>query len=318
MLSYVIRRTILLGFVMLGITAITFVLMNVLPGDSAEIVAIYRYGVDNLLSQELEVLKKEIGADQPLFLSYFHWLIGLFQLDLGTSMITKQPVVTELSYRIPATLKLGLATFLMIVFTSLPLGILCAKYKDSWLDRFIMTIALVAASLPNFAIGLGLIILFSVTFNFLPIFGTGSFRHYILPTITLGVTIAFITAQVIRTNILETMEEDYILMARTKGISEHLVFWVHALRNALVPVITILGLKLNHIIGGTVIVETIFGWPGVGQLLVQSVAARDLPVIQGIVLFMGFSFVLVNFLVDLAYALIDPRIRYGKDEVYGE
>ncbi|MBE0467485.1 MAG: ABC transporter permease [Candidatus Desulforudis sp.] len=311
MLAYLVRRIILLVFVLLGVSVITFALMHVVPGDHARLVAMYRYGYDDFSAAELSVVRQEIGADMPLHRQYGWWLGHVVRGDLGHSLVTGRPVTAEILVRVPATLELAAAALLFTVLIALPLGIICARRPSSWLDNLVMSGSLVAVAMPNFWLGLLLILVFSLVLDVLPVAGSGSLAHLVLPAFTLGAGMAAVSTRIVRASLLEVLVQDYIATARIKGLSERAVLWRHALRNALIPVVTILGLQLNHLVGGTVIVESVFGRPGVGQLIVETISSRDLPVLQGCILFSAFSFALINLLVDLSYTVLDPRIRYG-------
>lgn len=311
MLNYVARRLLLLVFILISVTLITFLLMHVVPGDHARLVATYRYGFDDFTTEELESVRKDIGIDQPLYQQYIWWLNHVLRGDLGYSFISKRPVTSEILVRLPATLELAAFSFLVTLFIAFPLGIISARRPYSWLDNIAMAGSLVGVAIPNFWLGLLLILIFSLTLGLLPVAGSGSLTHLILPGITLGAGMAAISTRLIRASLLDVLEQDYISTARAKGLAEGIVFRRHALRNALIPVITVLGLQLNHLIGGTVIIETVFARPGVGKLIVDAIEARDMPILQGCVLFMAFAFSLINLLVDISYALLDPRIRYN-------
>lgn len=311
MLSYLVRRIVLLVFVLFGVSIITFALMHVIPGDRARLVAIYRWGYDDFSSRELNKVRQEIGVDIPFYRQYAWWLGRAVRGDLGYSLVTKRSVTAEILARVPATLELATAGFLLTVLIALPLGIACARRPSSWFDNLVMTGSLVGVAMPNFWLGLLLILIFSLTLNLLPVAGGGGPAHLILPAVTLGAGMAAVSTRIVRASLLEVLEQEYIAMARIKGLGEGTVLRRHALRNALIPVVTVLGLQLNHLIGGTVIVENVFGRPGVGQLIVEAIESRDLPVLQGGVLFLAFCFALVNLLIDLSYTFLDPRIRYG-------
>lgn len=310
-LSYLTRRIILLILVLLGVSVITFTLMHVVPGDHVRLVAMYRYGYDDFSTQELDVVRQEIGADMSLCRQYAWWLGQVVRGNLGYSTVTGRPVVAEILARVPATLELAVAGLLFTVLIALPLGIICARRPSSWLDNLIMTGSLIGVAIPNFWLGLLLILVFSLVLDVLPVAGSGSLAHLVLPAFTLGTGMAAVSTRIVRASLLEVLVQDYIATARIKGLSERVVLWRHALRNSLIPVVTILGLQLNHLIGGTVIVESVFGRPGVGQLIVETISSRDLPVLQGCILLSAFSFALVNLLIDISYTILDPRIRYG-------
>lgn len=304
----------MLFFILFGVSFITFLLMHIIPGDHAQLVAIYRYGFDDYSVQELSSVRKDIGAELPLHRQYLWWIGHVVQGDLGCSLITRRPVAQEILVRLPATLELAAFSIAITVLIALPLGILAARRPYSRLDNFTMTGSLIGAAIPNFWLGLLLILTFSLTLGVLPVAGSGSFAHLILPAFTLGTGMAAVSTRIVRASLLEVLEQDYVATARAKGLGEGAVLWRHALRNALIPVVTVLGLQLNHLIGGTVIVETVFARPGVGKLIVDAIESRDIPILQGCVLFLAVSFSLINLIVDISYAFLDPRIRYEGDK----
>ncbi len=311
MLNYVARRLLLLVFILFGVALITFLLMHVVPGDHAQLVATYRYGFDDFSTDELKAVQEDIGADQPLHRQFILWLNHVLRGDLGYSFISGRPVTAEILARVPATLELATFSFLITVLIAFPLGIVSARRPYSWLDNIAMVSSLIGVAIPNFWLGLLLILVFSLTLGLLPVAGSGDLAHLILPSITLGSGMAAVSTRLIRASLLDVLEQDYIATARSKGLGEGVVFRRHALRNALIPVVTVLGLQLNHLIGGTVIIETVFARPGVGKLIVDAIQARDMPVLQGCVLFLALTFSMINLLVDISYAFLDPRIRYG-------
>ncbi len=312
MLTYISRRLMMLAIVVLGVTIMTFVLMNVAPGDPAEMVAMARYGLENLTVEQVENIRISEGLDAPVWIQYMHWLAHALKGDLGRSLVTGDPVMQEIMVRAPATLILALASLVVSLLIAIPAGIISAARQNTMLDYLARTGALLGASMPNFWLALLLILLFSVTLGWLPVFGYGEFRHIILPAVTLGTGLAAITTRLTRSSMLEVLEQNYIITARAKGLQEGNIIFHHAFKNAFIPVITIIGLQLGHLLEGTVIVESIFAWPGLGKLLVDSIYARDYAVIQACVLLFAVLFVVINLLVDILYVYIDPRIRYEK------
>ncbi len=309
MLTYIIRRVGLMVFILLGVSVITFSMMHLVPGDPAEMIAMERYG-EEVTAETIEHVRGELGLDQPVYLQYFNWLANVLQGDLGYSFRTDRPVLDEILTRLPATLQLALAGMLIALLIAIPVGIVSATRQYSAVDNISMFGALLGVSMPNFWLGLLLIMFFSVHLGWLPVFGRGGIEHLILPAITLGTGMAAITTRLIRSSMLEVLGQDYIRTARAKGLKENVVIYKHALKNAMIPVVTIIGLQFAFLLEGAVIVEVIFAWPGIGRLLVDSIFARDLPMIQGCILFIAAMFVLVNLLVDLSYAYLDPKIRY--------
>ncbi|MCL0071472.1 ABC transporter permease [Thermodesulfovibrionales bacterium] len=309
MLTYIIRRIGLMVFIMLGVSVITFSMIHLVPGDPAEVIATERYG-EEITAETIEHVRRELGLDQPVYVQYARWLINVLQGDLGYSFRTDRPVLDEILTRLPATLQLALAGMLVALIIAIPVGIVSATRQYSAVDNLSMFGALLGVSMPNFWLGLLLIMFFSVYLGWLPVFGHGGIEHLILPAVTLGTGMAAITTRLIRSSMLEVLKADYIRTARAKGLKEKVVIYKHALKNAMIPVVTIVGLQFASLLEGAVIVEVIFAWPGIGRLLVDSIFARDFMLIQGCILFIAAMFVLVNLLVDISYAYLDPKIRY--------
>lgn len=309
MWRYVAKRLILVAFVLFGVTLLTFGMMALAPGDPALLIAQARYGTE-LTPEQVEAIKVAEGLDQEWYVQYYHWLGHLLELDLGRSLITDKSVSQEISDRLPATLMLALSSFLLSLAISIPLGIWCALRKGTWKDRLGLSGVLLAKSIPSFWLGLIFILVFSVWLNLLPSYGYGGIEHLILPSITLALGMVAITTRLMRSSLLEVMNEDYVLNARATGLDESQIMKRHALRNAMLPVLTFAGLQLGFLIGGAVIVETVFSWPGIGKLLVDSISFKDFSMIQGCVLVIALLFCLVTLAVDLLYAVLDPRVRY--------
>ncbi len=305
--KYIVYRLINLIPVMFGISLITFGLISITPGDPAEI--IIRQRELEPTSETIEVMREELGLNYPLPIQYIRWVWNILHLDLGRSFYTGEPVLQELLERFPATLQLTIAGMIVMLVISIPMGILTAVYKHSVIDHLGRIGALMGASLPSFWLGLLLIYYFSVKWSLLPAIAGKTTSYIILPAITLGAGMAVTYARLLRGSMLEVLAEDFIRVARAKGLAERTVIMKHALKNGLLPVVTALGMSFGYLLGGTVIVETIFAWPGMGRFVVDSIASRDYPIIQGFVLFMAFIFVLVNLLVDISYHFLDPRIK---------
>ena len=311
MLKYVLKRLLLVFVVVLGVTVVTFSAMQFAPGDPAEMIAVARYGED-LTQGEIEWVRATEGLDAPVYIQYLRWLEHVLHLDLGKSQITHEDVLEEILTRFPATLVLAISSLILSLLIALPTGIISAIRKNTIVDNACMTGALLGVSMPNFWLGLLLIWLFSLSLGLLPSFGYGGIKHLILPTITLGTSMAAITTRLTRSSMLDVLNQDYIVMAKAKGLDARTILLKHALKNAMLPVITFVGLQLGFLLGGAVIVETIFAWPGIGKLLVDSIYARDFALVQGCVLFIAVIFALSNLAVDIIYAYLDPRIRYEK------
>lgn len=304
---YLLKRLIYLLPVMLGVSIVTFALINLAPGDPAEII-LRSEGVEPT-REPVDALREELGLNDPVYVQYLRWLWNLLHFDLGTSFRTGMPVAEEILSRFPATMELTFAALAFMVLLALPTGILAALYRHTFIDHLSRFGALIGASMPNFWQGLMLIYFFAVVWDIFPVMGRGGPGHLVLPAITLGFSMAAVYTRVLRAGMLDVLGQEYIKVARAKGLKEKWVIGRHALKNALLPAVTLLGMSTGHLLGGTVIVETIFAWPGVGKFAVDAIFNRDYPVIQGYALFMALVFVLANLLVDIVYVFLDPRIR---------
>ena len=312
MLKYIAKRLVLLVPILLGISLLTFSLMHLIPGDPAEIL-LRQQGI--IPTQEaIEKFREQMDLNDPLPIQYFNWMYCLLHGDLGSSLSVSygKPVLSEIIFRFPRTLELAAVSLLISLLISVPLGILAAVKQNSVIDHLTLVGASLGIAMPVFWLGLLLILLFSVHLGWFPVCGYGSVKHIILPSITLGIGMAALTTRLMRASMLEVLEEDYIITARGKGLRERIVILKHALRNALIPVVTVAGLQFGWLLEGAVFVEVIFTWPGVGKLLVDSISARDIPMVQGCVLFVACVFVLVNLAVDISYGMLDPRVRYER------
>ena len=289
---------------LIGVVSLVFFLIHLIPGDPVE----YILG-DSARPADREALRSELGLDRPLTVQYADYLSGLVRLDLGHSLHSKQPVSELLLERLPATLKLSLAAFLLAILIAFPLGVLAAPRSGTSWDSGAMVLSLLGVSIPNFWLGPMLILLFSLWLGLTPVSGMEQPGSLILPAVTLGVSLAAILARMVRSSLLEVLNEDYIRTARAKGVSEQVIVWKHALSNALLPVITLLGLQFGALLAGSVITEKVFSWPGVGLLLIDAIQQRDYPVVQGAVLLISISYLVVNRLTDLLYRAVDPRIK---------
>ena len=312
MLKYIAKRLVLLVPILLGISLLTFSLMHLIPGDPAEIL-LRQQGI--IPTQEaIEKFREQMDLNDPLPIQYFNWMYCLLHGDLGSSLSVSygKPVLSEIIFRFPRTLELAAVSLLISLLISIPLGILAAVKQNSAIDHLTLVGASLGIAMPVFWLGLLLMWLFSVHLGWFPVCGYGSVKHIILPSITLGIGMAALTTRLMRASMLEVLEEDYIITARGKGLRERIVILKHALRNALIPVVTVAGLQFGWLLEGAVFVEVIFTWPGVGKLLVDSISARDIPMVQGCVLFVACVFVLVNLAVDISYGMLDPRVRYER------
>ncbi len=309
MARYILKRILIMLVVLFVVSVVTFSLIHLAPGDPATLLAMARYGVE-VTPEQIEWVGREMGFDAPIHAQYFIWLGHVFHGDLGASLRTDQPVLSEIWLRLPATLELVFAAMIIGLIVAIPLGVISATRQHSIIDNATMIGALIGVSMPGFWLALLLILVFSVHLGWLPVCGRGGVEHLILPAITLGVSTAAINMRVMRSSMLEVLRQDYILTARAKGLSQRVITYRHALRNALIPVVTLTGIQFGITIGMAVIIETIFAWEGIGKLLVDSIYARDFTMIQGCVLCISALVVLSNLLVDILYAYLDPQIRY--------
>jgi ABC-type dipeptide/oligopeptide/nickel transport system permease component len=289
--------------VVLGVSTLVFLLIHLVPGDPVEAML-----GERAQASDRAAMRAALGLDLPLGEQYLRYLAGLLRLDLGASFIDQRPVAAILAERLPATLRLTAAALGTALVIGLPLGVLAARFRGSVLDAAAMSVSLLGISMPNFWLGPLLILVFSLWLGWTPVSGADAPGAIILPALTLGTALAAILARMVRASLLEVLGEDYIRTARAKGLGEPAVLWRHALRNAWLPVLTVIGMQLGGLLAGAVITETVFAWPGIGSLLVEAIKARDFPVVQGCVLLISVCYVLVNALTDIAYVWIDPRI----------
>lgn len=305
MLSYAIRRLLLTVPVLLGVATLVFLLLHLVPGDPA--VSMLGEGAS---VEDVEALREKLGLDRPLAVQYGAFLGGLARGSLGTSFRWNTPVMREIATRLPATLRLAAAAMLVATIVAIPLGIVAAMFKGRAPDQLAMTGAVVGLSLPAFWLGPMLALVFSVELGWFPVSGSGSLAHLVLPATTLGLALSALLARMTRTTLLDEIKELYVLAARARGLSRWAAVVLHAFRNSLIPVVTVIGLQFGAVLTGSIITETIFAWPGVGRLLVTAINSRDYPVVQGCILWIAVIYVGVNLITDLVYGLLDPRIRY--------
>ena len=315
MLAYLARRLATLPLLLLGISAVSFALLNLAPGDPAEIVLRQRNPGQLPNPAEVAAMRVELGLDASLPAQYARWVSRALMGDMGQSYVTEQPVAAQLARRTVPTALLTAAAFAMALVVAVPMGILSARRRGSAVDTVARLAALVGAAAPSYALAYGLIILFAVKLSWLPALGYGSSAQVVLPAIALSLAPMAQLMRLIRASMLETLGQDYIRTARAKGLSEQTVAFRHALRNALLPAIGATGVNLGYLLSGAVIVETIFTWPGLGQLMVGAALTRDYPVVQGFVTYIAVVVLLVNLAADVALRVADPRLRFGRDEV---
>ena len=305
MLNYLIKRLISTVPVLIGISLLLFLMLRMLPGDPAQVLA-----GQMATPEEIENIRHQLGLDRPIYEQYGVYMSHLVRFDLGRSARTQNPVIDEIWARLPNTLLLAVVAITLACLFGIPAGIISAVRPYSWIDYLVTLSALFGISMPVFWLGLMLVVLFAVILQWLPAGGTGSWQHVILPAVTLASFVVAFIARMTRSTMLETLSQDFTTTARSKGLAEKVVIVKHALKNALIPIITVVGLQFGFLLGGAVLTETVFAWPGLGRLLYDSISARDYPMIQGTILIFGLLYILVNLVVDLIYAFVDPRIRY--------
>ncbi|ELT6606252.1 glutathione ABC transporter permease GsiC [Salmonella enterica] len=305
MLNYVLKR--LLGLIptLLIVAVLVFLFVHLLPGDPARLIA-----GPEVDAQVIALVRQQLGLDQPLHVQFWRYITHVLQGDFGTSMVSRRPVSEEIASRFLPTLWLTITSMIWAVLFGMAIGIAAAVWRNRWPDRLGMTLAVTGISFPAFALGMLLMQIFSVDLGWLPTVGADSWQHYILPSLTLGAAVASVMARFTRSSFVDVLSEDYMRTARAKGVSETWVVLKHGLRNAMIPVVTMMGLQFGFLLGGSIVVEKVFNWPGLGRLLVDSVDMRDYPVIQAEVLLFSLEFILINLVVDVLYAAINPAIRY--------
>jgi len=304
-LSYTLRRIALTVPVLLGVATLVFALIHLVPGDPAEAML-----GESAPAADLDELRSRLGLNRPLLVQYGEFLAGVVRGDLGTSFRYRTPVRQEIVQRLGPTAQLAFAAMAVAVIIAIPLGVLGALHRGRPIDQAAMGLSLIGIAMPNFWLGPVLAIVFSVDLGWLPKSGSGTPAHLVLPAVTLGAALAAILARMTRASLIDELRELYVLAARARGVSRGRAVVAHALRNSLIPVVTIIGLQLGAVLTGTIITETIFSWPGVGRLLIQAISFRDYPLVQGCILFIAVTYVTMNLVVDLMYGWLDPRIRY--------
>lgn len=317
MQEYILRRVLLMIPTLLGVSFIIFVIMRIIPGDVATLIAT-RGGEGTATEQEIANLREKLGLTDSLPIQYVKFIGGVLKLDVGNSLWSERPVIKELVSRLPLTMELAILSIIISLIIAIPVGVLSAIRQDTWVDYLFRLVSIAGLAMPNFWIGVLIILLMSIYFRWIPPLGyTDLFvdpwknlQQMIWPALALGYRLSAIVSRMTRSTMLEVLREDYIRTAWAKGLRERVIIFRHALKNALLPVITITGIQLGALMGGTVIMETIFTLPGIGRLLIDSINHRDYPVVQTIVLMLAFIFASVNLVVDLLYAWFNPRIRY--------
>ncbi|WP_368652653.1 ABC transporter permease [Ornithinibacillus sp. 4-3] len=305
MTSFIIRRTLQVIPVLFAIAILVFGMLHFIPGDPARLVV----GIE-ASKETVEAARENLGLNNPIYIQFLTFIGNALQGDLGTSIQTGIPVTEELATRFPITITIALgATIFATVFGMLG-GVLAAIKQNKFTDNFIMFISLIAVSIPSYFLGLILLMIFSLKLGWFPVFGVDSPKHYILPIVTLGAQSMGLIARMTRSSMLDVVRQDYIRTAKAKGLPERVITYIHALKNALIPVVTVIGLRFGGLLAGTILTEVVFSIPGVGRYMVDAILARDYPIVQGTILVVATTFVIINIFVDIAYKIVDPRIRY--------
>jgi peptide/nickel transport system permease protein len=304
-LRYFVRRVLLAVPVLIGVATLVFSLIHLVPGDPAQAML-----GDGAAPQDIAELRTSLGLDQPLLTQYLSFLRHAVTGDLGKSFRTGQPVTTMIVERVPATAELAFAAMVVAIVIAIPLGVVAAVWRGTAIDYSAMTFALAGVSIPNFWLGPLLAIVFAVELGWLPVSGRGTLAHLVLPAVSLGLALAAILARMTRASLLDELGELYVRAARARGVSNIAAITSHALRNSMIPLVTIVALQFGAVLTGAVITETIFAWPGIGRLLIQSIGFRDYPMVQGCILLIAVTYVTVNLVTDLMYGVLDPRIRF--------
>ncbi|MCC7359273.1 MAG: ABC transporter permease [Anaerolineales bacterium] len=312
MLRLLIRRLFALVPVLLGVAVIVFFIIRLVPGDAVDIM-LGEYNDPEVAAR----IRQFLGLDQPVPVQFVRWVTGMLRGDLGISIRTGRAVTTEIAQRLPATMQLAGAAVIFSLLIGVPFGVISATHRNTTVDFIGRVFSLGGISMPHFWLGILLILVFAVTLRLLPSGGyvapaqdlEQNLRHLVMPTVTLGYSMAAVTMRMTRSAVLEVLSQDHVRTARAKGLVEHLVIRRHVLRNALIPVVTVVGIQVGHLLGGTVVIEEVFSWPGIGSLVVRAILQRDYPLVQGVVLILATLFVLTNLVVDILYGFLDPRLR---------
>ncbi|WP_274629376.1 ABC transporter permease [Arvimicrobium flavum] len=304
MATFLARRLLQVIPVIIGVSIAVFLMLHLIPGDPARLVA----GMD-ATAEDLENVRRALGLDQPLPVQYVNFVGRALLGDFGESFRTGRAVLDEIGFRYWNTMLLGFCAIVFGTLLGVFTGVVTAVYRNSWIDSSVLAVSLLGISIPPFFLGLVLMLVFSVWLGWLPLTGMEGWQHVILPAATLGIPNAAIISRITRSSLVEVLSQDYVRTARAKGLAEIVVIIRHAVRNGMIPVVTVAGLQMGYLLGGAVVTETVFAWPGIGRLIVQSIGARDFPVVQASVLLLALTFVVINLLTDLLYRLLDPRIK---------
>ncbi len=306
MLEYIAKRLLLTIPTILAITVLVFLILHAVPGDPASIFL----GERSTTPERLEAIRRSMGLDRPLGVQYLDFLGGIVRGNLGRSLFSRLPVLSEILIRVPSSAQLAVAAFLLAVALGLALGIVSALWRSTWLDAGAMLFAILGVSMPIFWLASMLIFVFALTLGWFPATGMGGWNRLVLPALALGLISSATLARLVRSSVLDVLSQPFVTTARSKGLAEMAVLVRHVLKNAFIPVITVMGLQFGTLLSGAVITETVFARPGVGKLLIEAILNKDFPVVQGVVLFIALIYVLINLVVDVSYAFLDPRIRF--------
>lgn len=307
MAAYLVRRVLFSVFILWGVVTIVFVVLRLIPADPAVLIL-----GSNATQAEIQSLQVQMGLDQPLIVQYGIYLSDLMHFDFGDSYRIQRDAMPLVMERLPATLQLAFASLVFALTVGIPAGVIAALRVNRLPDRIVSVMSLLAQSLPSFWVGIVFVLIFARNLQILPSAGMGGLSHMILPAVTLGLPFLAILTRMTRSGLLEVIHEDYLQTARSKGLSERIVIFPHAIRNALIPIVTVVGLQFGQLLGGAVIVETVFAWPGVGRLLIDAINQRDYNLVQAAIILIAFGFVAVNLAVDLLYGYLDPRVRLSE------
>lgn len=310
LVSFVLRRILASIPVLLGVTVVAFLLLQLIPGDAVQVLLFGSEMSGDVPVEYMEEMREALGLNDPLLIRYSRFLKGVLTGDLGDSIKTGRPVAEEVLERFPNTLRLAAAGLGIGILLGVVMGVWAAARHGTAVDTLTMMAAVGGISVPGFWLGMILVLVFGVQLGWLPTFGSDTWKHLILPSLTLGVGTAAVIARMTRSGVLEVLRQDFVRTARAKGLATRVVLYRHALKNALIPVVTVIGVQAGTLLGGTVIVESVFAWPGLGRLTLEAISARDLPQIQAIVMLMALVYVIINLLVDILYSYLDPRIRF--------
>jgi ABC-type dipeptide/oligopeptide/nickel transport system permease component len=305
MRKYILKRILYCFFVLIGVSIISFSLIHIAPGNPARLML-----PDGATDEEIYAMSEKLGLDKPAYIQYIIYITNVLKGDLGTSFYYKEPNIKLIFERVPASLLLATSAVLFSLFVSLPLGVFAAVKRGSKIDLFAMFVAILGQSMSSIWLGVLLIFIFSVRLNLLPPFGYGSIIYLIMPTVTLGFPLAGLITRLTRAGMIDVLSEDYILATRAKGVPESKLIFKYSLKNVMIPITTVVGIQFGTIWGGAIVTEQIFGWPGIGKLLVSSAMSRDFPLLQSLILVISFFFIFINLGVDIFYTFIDPRVKF--------